>query len=200
VTDAEIVYTSILADRGRTLGTIDELNELADFVITGICLSSKPNFQDGFVYTESEVKIDTVYRGENMAAGDTIIVIESGGRSTYGEYAKHAPKVEKAFYTGEPMPSDYKFVQGKDGHFPLKEGEQVLLFLGDATGFIMSIEGPIYCIWGDYDGKLLLMPDGKTYANPLPSENDTIEFGEGTLTITVDELKEKVGKDKPTAK
>ncbi len=194
----DIVYSSILADRGRTL-TIKDLNELADFVITGVCLSSKPDYQEGFLYTVSEIKIDTVYRGENMASGDTITIIEMGGRSTYGEQAKHAPKVEKAFYTGEPMPSDGQFVQGMDGHFPLKEGEQVLLFLCDATGFIKSIEGPVYSIWGSYDGKLLLMPDGKTYANPLPSKNDTIEFGEESFKITVDELKEKIGKEKPKA-
>ena len=194
----DIVYSSILADRGRTL-TIKDLNELADFVITGVCLSSKPDYQEGFLYTVSEIKIDTVYRGENMASCDTITIIEMGGRSTYGEQAKHAPKVEKSFYTGEPMPSDDRFVLGMDGHFPLKEGEQVLLFLGDTTGYFKSIEGTTYCIWGDYDGKLFLQPDGVTYSTTLSSENDQLIFGEGTFKITVDELKEKIGKDKPAA-
>ncbi len=195
----DVAYGWSLGDRAVTLDTIEEFNEISDFVITGVCLSSEPDYQDGFLYTVSEIKIDTVYRGENLASGDTIIVIEVGGRSTYGEYHKNVPKVEKAFYTGEPSPDDKKYVYGLDGHFPLKEGEQVLLFLGDSTGFIKSIEGPAYGIWGDYDGKLLLMPDGKTYANPLPSENDTIEFGEESFKITVDELKEKIGKEKPKA-
>lgn len=198
VEEDDIVYSSILADRGRTL-TMKELNELADFVITGVCLLSGPVFQEGCVYTASKVKIDTVYRGENLASGDTITIIEMGGRSTYGEQAKHAPKVEKSFYTGEPMPSDDRFVLGMDGHFPLKEGEQVLLFLGDSTGFIRSIEGPAYGIWGDYDGKLFLQPDGVTYSTTLPSDNDKLIFGEGTFKITVDELKEKIGKEKPAA-
>ena len=196
----DVAYSWGLTDRFRTLDTLDELNEISDFVITGVCLSSRPFFEDTAFFTVSEVKIDTVYRGENLAAGDTIRVFEVGGRTTFGEYHKNVPKVEKAFYTGEPSPDDKKYVYGIDGHFPLKEGEQVLLFLGDSTGYFKSIEGTTYCIWGDYDGKLLLMPDGKTYANPLPSENDTIEFGEESFKITVDELKEKIGKDKPKAK
>ena len=198
--EEDIDYSYSLADRFRVLDSIDELNEISDFVITGVCLSSKPVYQDGFLFTVSEVKIDTAYRGENLAAGDTIIVLETGGRSTYGEYHKNVPKVEKAFDTGEPSPDDKKFVKGLDGHFPLKEGEQVLLFLCDSTGYMKSIEGPAYCIWGDYDGKLFLQPDGVTYSTSLPSENDQLIFGEGTLKITVDELKEKIGKWKPTAK
>ncbi len=90
------------------------------------------------------------------------------------------------------MPSDYKLVSGTDGYFPLKEGEQVLLFLTDATGFLDSAKGPAFSIWGAYDGKLFLQPDGVTYANPLPSNNGKLKFGEGKLKITVDELKTKV--------
>ena len=177
----DVAYSWSIGDRAITFDTIEEFNEISDFIITGVCLSSRPVFDNEFLFTASEVKIDTVYRGENVAAGDTIMVLEVGGRTTFGEYDKHSRKVEKAFYTGEPMPANKKLVRGHDGHFPLKEGEQVLLFLGDCTGYFKSIEGTTYCVWGDYDGKLLLMPDGKTYANPLPSKNDTIEFGEGTF-------------------
>ena len=196
----DVAYSWGLTDRFRTLDTLDELNEISDFVITGVCLSSRPFFEDTAFFTVSEVKIDTVYRGENLAGGDTISVLEVGGRTTFGEYHKNVPKVEKAFYTGEPSPDDKKYVYGLDGHFPLKEGEQVLLFLGDSTGYFKSIEGTTYCIWGDYDGKLFLQPDGVTYSTTLPSENDQLIFGEGTLKITVDELKEKIGKEKPAAK
>ncbi len=195
----DVAYSWSLGDRAITLDTIEEFNEISDFVITGVCLSSRPFFEDTAFFTVSEVKIDTVYRGENLATGDTISVLEVGGRTTFGEYHKNVPKVEKAFYTGEPSPDDKKYVYGLDGHFPLKEGEQVLLFLGDSTGYFKSIEGTTYCIWGDYDGKLFLQPDGVTYSTTLPSENDQLIFGEGTFKITVDELKEKIGKEKPKA-
>jgi hypothetical protein len=193
----EIRYISNSTDK-LVYDSLDELNKDADFVVTGACISSKPVFQNNIVYTLSEFKIDSIFRGD-LTKGDTILIIEMGGRTTYGEYNKNCPGEKKAFETGDPMPSDYQMVTGIDGFFPLKEGEQVLLFLADSTGFIKSIEQQVFGIWGAYDGKLFLQPDGVTYARPLPSNNDKIEFGEDTLKITVDELKEKIGKEKPAA-
>ena len=192
-------YISNSADR-ISLGTFDKLNERADFIVTGVCISSKPVFRKDFLYTLSEIKINEVYRGDGLAKDNVILVMEWGGRTTFGEYQKNCNIEEKAFYTGEPLPSDYKLVTGMDGYFPLNENEQVLLFLGDETGFFENIKEPLYGIWGDYDGKLFLQPDGVTYSTTLPSENDQLIFGEGTLKITVDELKEKIGKEKPKAK
>lgn len=183
-------------DRERTLGTFDELNEIAEYVVTGVCVSSGPVFQNDTLYTISEVKLDSVYRGENLAAGDTIKIVEMGGRTTHGDYVKYCHIEKKAFETIEPIPYDHKVVVGTDGFFPLKEGEQVLLFLTDATGFIKSIEGPVFSIYGTYDGKLFLQPGGVTYARPLPGNTDKLQFGAGTLRITVDELKAKVKNQK----
>lgn len=188
----DVTYISNFADKSRTLDTFDKLNGVAEYVVTGVCVSSGPVFQNDTLYTISEVKLDSVYRGGNLAAGDTILIVEMGGRTTHGEYVKNCHIEKKAFETVEPVPSDYKIVMGTDGYFPLKEGEQVLLFLTDATGFLESIKGPVFSIWGTYDGKLFLQPDGVTYAFPLPSDNGKLKFGEGKLKITVDELKTKV--------
>ena len=195
----EVRYISNPTDK-LVYDSLDELNKDADFVVTGACISSKPVFQNNIVYTLSEFKIDSIFRGDKLTEGDTILIIEMGGRTTYGEYNKNCPSEKKAFETGDPMPSDYQMVTGIDGFFPLKEGEQVLLFLADSTGFIKSNEQQMFGIWGAYDGKLFLQPDGVTYARPLPSKNDQLIFGEGTLKITMDELKEKIGKEKPAAK
>ncbi len=195
----EIRYISNSTDK-LVYDSLDELNKDADFVVTGACISSKPVFQNNIVYTLSEFKIDSIFRGDKLTEGDTILIIEMGGRTTYGEYNKNCPGEKKAFETGDPMPSDYQLVEGIDGYFPLKEGEQALLFLVDASGFINGIDTPMFGIRGAYDGKLFLQPDGATYARPLPSKNDQLIFGEGTLKITVDELKEKIGKEKPAAK
>ena len=62
----------------------------------------------------------------------------------------------------------------------MKEGEQVLLFLGDTTGFLKEIDGTLYGIIGDYDGKLYLQNDG-TYKRPSPSETDEYVFEAGNL-------------------
>ncbi len=194
----EIRYISNSTDK-LVYDSLDELNKDADFVVTGACISSKPVFQNNIVYTLSEFKIGSIFRGDKLTEGDTILIIEMGGRTTYGEYNKNCPSEKKAFETGDPMPSDYQMVTGIDGFFPLKEGEQVLLFLADSTGFIKSNEQQMFGIWGAYDGKLFLQPDGVTYARPLPSKNDQLIFGEGTFKITVDELKEKIGKEKPAA-
>ena len=185
-------YMSSLSDK-ISLDTFDKLNSVAEYVVTGVCVSSGPVFQNDTLYTLSGVKIDRVYRGEELSPGETILVVEMGGRTTHGEYIKNCHIEKKAFETVEPVPDDYKIVVGMDGFFPLKEGERVLLFLADSTGFLKSVTERVFGIWGDYDGKLYLQPDGETYARPLPSKTDKLRFGEGTLTITAGELKEIAG-------
>ena len=187
----DIRYISNTSDR-YSIDTFDELNEIASYVVTGVCISSKPVFRKDLLYTLSEIQINDVYRGENLAKGNVILVMEWGGRSTYGEYEKNCHIEEKVFETGERMPPDQKLVTGMDGYFPLQENEQVLLFLGDATGFFENIKEPLFGIWGDYDGKLFLQPDGLAYSRPMPAQTDKLQFGGETLSITVDELKEKV--------
>lgn len=186
----DVRYISNISDR-YSINTFDQLNSISEYVVTGTCISSKPVFRKDLLYTISEIQINGVYRGDTLTKGDIILVIEWGGRTTYGDYYENCHIEEKAFETGERMPSDMKLVAGLDGYFPLKEGEQVLLFLGDETGFIEEIKEPLFGIWGGYDGKLFLQPDGVTYAKPLPAQTDKLQFGEGTFTITADDL-EKV--------
>lgn len=189
--DNDTRYISNSSDK-YSYETFDELNEIASYVVTGVCISSKPVFRKDLLFTLSEIEINDVYRGETIAKGDVILIIEMGGRTTYGDYEKNCHIEEKVFETGKRMPPDQKIIAGMDGYFPLQENEQVLLFLADGTGFIENIKEPLFGIWGDYDGKLFLQPDGLAYSRPMPAQTDKLQFGGETLSITVDELKEKV--------
>jgi len=139
------------------------------------------------MYTLSHVKVEEVFKGD-LKKGEEILIVELGGRTTFGEHEKNCDIEEKAFEQGkERLPDDYKLVTGVDGFFSLKEGEQVLLFLGDESGFLKEVTEPLYSIIGGYDGKLFLQEDG-SYARPLPNETDKLQFGEESLTITSEEL------------
>lgn len=131
-----------------------------------------------FLLQPNSALLGIIYR--NLTAGDIIQVVEMGGRDTFGEYSKHCFTDEKDFET-LTYPDSYKVVCGADGFWPMKEGEQVLLFLGDTTGFLKEVDGTLYDIIGDYDGKLYLQSDG-TYSRPSPSETDEYVFEAENLT------------------
>lgn len=187
VDEGETRYISNHLNRLKIFTTFDQLKDEARAVFTGTCISSQPVFQNDTLYTLSEIKIKTVYKG-NFAVGDTILIFEMGGRTTYGEYEKGCHLDEKAFEQGgERMPDDQKMVIGDDGFFPLQVNEEVLLFTRSATDFLQGAKESQYGIVGAYDGKLFLQEDG-SYARPLPNETDKLQFGEGTLTITAEQL------------
>ena len=169
--------------------TINGLKAYAPFVFTGTCISSKPVFQNDMVYTLSTVKVTQVIKGP-FAAGDTVSIVEMGGRTTQGEYSKNFnPEEGKVFSasTAEQLPDDYKLVYGFDGYFAMKEGDKVLCFAGDSSGFLKNVSEPLYGVVGSYDGKFLLQADG-SYAKPVPSETDTPVFNEKSSRITIEEL------------
>ena len=183
---SDTLYSYWKTSRAKVYRSIDELAETSAVIITGECVSAKAVYQMDNIYTLSEIRIIEVYKGQ-INAGDIIQVIEMGGRDTYGEYSKHCFTDEKDF-TELTYPDYFKVVCGADGFWPMKEGEQVLLFLGDTTGFLKDIDGTLYDIIGDYDGKLYLQSDG-TYSRPSPSETDEYVFEEGNLTADTETLK-----------
>lgn len=187
IEDGNVQYISSTTSREAYYNTFEELEKVAGFIITGECISAEPIFQNDTLYTLSKIKISQVYKG-NLIAGDTILVTENGGRTTYGEYVKGCAIEEKAFeQISERLPDDYSIVEGLDGYYTLKTGEQVLLFVGDVSGFLKTVEGPLYGIHGDTDGKLFLQDNG-AYARPIPSETDTHIFGKDSLVISVNQL------------
>ena len=183
---SDMLYSHWETTRAKVYRSVDELAETSAVIITGECVSAKAVYQMDNIYTLSEIRIIEVYKGQ-INAGDIIQVIEMGGRDTYGEYSKHCFTDEKDF-TELTYPDYFKVVCGADGFWPMKEGEQVLLFLGDTTGFLKDIDGTLYDIIGDYDGKLYLQSDG-TYSRPSPSETDEYVFEEGNLTADTETLK-----------
>jgi hypothetical protein len=187
VDDNNTRYISNSLSRKGAYITFESLNKVSSNIIAGICISSKPKFQNNTLYTLSEVKITHVYKG-NFEIGDVILIEELGGRTTFGEYEKGCNIEQKVFETGlDRISSDSIIVVGNDGYFPLKNSDEVLLFVDDTKGFLKDIKEPVYGIWGTYDGKLYLQEDG-SYARPLPTLTDNFEFGEGTLKIGIDEL------------
>ena len=183
---SDALYSYWKTARAKVYHSIDELAEASSVIVAGECVSAKAVYQMDNIYTLSEIRIIDVYK-ENLTAGDIIQVVEMGGRDSYGEYSKHCFTDEKDFET-LTYPDSYKVVCGADGFWPMKEGEQVLLFLGDTTGFLKEVDGTLYDIIGDYDGKLYLQSDG-TYSRPSPSETDEYVFEAENLTVDTETLK-----------
>lgn len=173
-----------ISDRARFFLTLPELDEAAEVVITGECVSANPVFQNDTLYTLSQIKVDQVLKG-NLTSGSDVFLVEMGGRVTNGEYNKgcNLPPIPKS---AEAI-VDKPIVMGSDWYYPLKEGEKVLLFACDSSGFLKAFDQPLYAVVGDYDGKLFLQ-DGGSYAKPLPAETDKHVFGNGSLIITKNEL------------
>ena len=185
-------YISNQTSREKPYNSVEKLVEVSGFIFSGECVSSKPVYQNNNFYTLSEVKVYHTYKGK-LAVGDIVQVFEIGGRTTFGDYVKGCAIEEKAFeQASDRLPDEYGIVEGIDGYFPLKTGEQVLLFAGDASGFLKMTDKPLYGIHGDYDGKLYLQDDG-TYARPIPSETDNFVFGKESLVISVNQLKNSIG-------
>jgi hypothetical protein len=187
VDESNTRYFSNHLSRAGVFASYDSLDKVASNIIEGKCISARPLYQNNRLYTISEIEIVRVFKG-SLSIGDVIKLWELGGRSTYGEYVKGCNIEPKAFETGSERISDAKnIVVGYDGYFPLKGEEQVLLFIDETKGFIKSITEPVYGVWGDYDGKYYKQDNG-SFSRPLPASTDTLVFGEGSLTISLDDL------------
>lgn len=175
-----------ISDRAKSFLTLPELDMSAEVVITGECIKAEPVFQNDTLYTLSQIKVVQVFKG-NITSGDSLFFVEFGGRVTNGEYNKgcNLPPIPKS----AQATVDKEIVYGIDWYYPLKEGENVLLFAGDSSGFLAEFDQPLYAVIGDYDGKFFLQDNG-SYAKPLPAETDKHVFGDGSLIITADKLKE----------
>ncbi|MBQ6426349.1 MAG: hypothetical protein IJJ92_06110 [Clostridia bacterium] len=181
----DTLYSYWKTTRVKVYRSVDELAEVSTLIVAGECVSARPVYQTDMIYTLSEIRITDSYKGK-ISPGSIIQVVEMGGRDSYGEYSKHCFIDEKDF-TKLTYPDYFKVVCGADGFWPMKKGEQVLLFLGDTTGFIKDLDGTLYDIIGDYDGKLYLQPDG-TYKRPSPSQTDEYVFDPGNLTANIEAL------------
>ncbi len=186
-TDSDTLYSYWKTSRAKIYRSINELADASALIVTGECVSARPVYQMDMIYTLSEIRVSECYKGE-LSTGEVIQIVEMGGRDTYGEYSKHCFTDEKDF-TKLTYPDHFKVVCGADGFWPMKEGEQVLLFLGDTTGFLKDTDGTLYDIVGNYDGKLYLQPDG-TYQRPSPTETDEYVFDEGTLSADIGTLEQ----------
>lgn len=175
-----------ISDRASFYLTLSELDAAAQAVMTGECVSAEPVFQNDTLYTLSQIKVGQVFKGD-LTSGDHVFFVEMGGRVTNGEYNKgcNLPPIPKSAQSTV----DKQIVVGSDWYYPLKEGEKVLLFAGDSSGFLKEFDQPLYAIIGDYDGKLFLLDDG-SYAKPLPAETDKHVYGDNSLVITIKELEE----------
>ncbi len=180
-------YISTSLDRNKEYSDFKSL-KIAPYVFTGVCISSQPVFQNNTLYTLSKLKLTEVFKG-NLRVGDAVSVVEIGGRTTYGEYKKECNITPKSFEVGDDsIPDDYNVVVGTDGFFPLEKDDEVLLFVGDSSGFLKDFNEPLFDIIGAYDGKLY--PSSKdTYSRNSPSSTGVRTFAKSTLEISKEELK-----------
>ena len=186
----DATYISMMSDRLKGYDSIEDLDAKADAVFTGECVSAEPVFQNMTLYTLSKIKVEEVFRGD-ISKGDILSFVEYGGRVTNSEYTKGCEIPEKEFAKNAPgMPGNQKLVVGLDGFFPCRENETMLVFAEDVGKFLDGFDVPLYGFIGGYDGKLFPREDG-SYAKPLSGKTDKRVFGEGSLVITLDELKSR---------
>lgn len=190
IVEAEDVrYVSLLTDKIKSYNNISELDARAVLVFTGECISADPVFQNTTLYTLSKIKVDEVFKG-TISSGDILSFVEVGGRVTNAEYSKGCELREKFAEGTTEYSEDQKLTVGMNGFFPFQEGERVLLFASDANGFLEEYDTPQYDIIGGSDGKLFARENG-SFNRPLASETDKYVFGDTSLIITMDELKQK---------
>ena len=187
VTEDGTMYVSSTTSR-MIPRSMNELVNVADNIFSGLCVSSEPVFQNDFLYTLSKVQVTAVFKGA-FQVGDIVPVIEMGGRTTIGEYRKETTVEIKDFdHYDDSIPADTKLVEGMDGFFPLKVEDNVLLFAADASGFLNNFTGPLYSIYGDYEGKMYFRNEN-VYARNTPSNTDKITFDDISASISLDELR-----------
>ncbi len=185
-TENKTRYISTSLDRIKKYSDFDSL-KIAPYVFTGICISTQPVFQNNTLYTLSKLKLTEVFKG-NLSVGDTVSVVEIGGRTTYGEYKKECNITQKSFEVDDSIPDDYNVVVGTDGFFPLEKDDEVLLFVGDTNGFLKNFKEPLFSIFGEYDGKFY--SSGKdAYSRSSPSSSGVRTFAKNTLKISKEQLK-----------
>lgn len=181
------MYVSSTSSR-MTPYSMNELVNAADNIFAGLCVSSEPVFQNDMMYTLSKVQVTEVYKGA-FQAGDIVTILEMGGRTTIGEYRKETTVEIKDFdQYDDTISPDTKLIEGIDGYYPLKVDDNVILFAGDTSGFLKDYDGPLYDIYGDYEGKMYFRNEN-IYARNTPSNTDKITFDDTSASISLDELK-----------
>ncbi len=149
-------HVTITTDRDKSYETAEELEENASLIISGECFSSAPVYQNDTLYTLSQVVIDEVHKSPDNFDTSTVNIVEMGGRTTFGEYAKNVQTGEKSFDQGENQyPANAQLIIDIDGHSALEVGDEVLLYLSSADGFLEDFPAPLYSIVGDYEGKII---------------------------------------------
>lgn len=185
--EKNVKYVSQYLDKAKSYNNITDLNKDSKLVFIGECVSAEPVFQNLTLYTLSKIKVDKVIKGD-ISKGDIIPIVEVGGRVTNGEYSKGCEIPEKDFEKdATKLPDDQQLVVGVDGFYTFRQGEKVLIYAQDVSGFLENFNEPLYGITGGYDGKLFKQEDG-TFKRPLAGKTDKHDFGKNSLVITMDEL------------
>ena len=183
----EVHYIDNHASMMKLPSSLEELYQQSEFVVTGEVIASGTIFQNDTMYTLQQFAVESVYKGD-MEAQSQILIVEMGGTTTFGEYDRNTIKTVKDFETGAPRRDASTIViEGVNGHFPMTEGSEMLLFLVDTSGFIKNIDEKLYAVIGTYAGKLY-KTDEQTYRQAAPSSNAEISFEPDSLSITLNEV------------
>lgn len=183
----ETYYISTNASMMKLPSSVEELYQQSEFVVTGEVIAYEVIFQNDTMYTLQQFAVESVYKGD-MEAQSQILIVEMGGTTTFGEYDRNTIKTVKDFETGAPRrDANTIVIEGVNGHFPMAEGSEMLLFLVDTSGFIKNIDEKLYSVIGTYAGKLY-KTDEQTYRQAAPSSNAEISFEPDSLSITLNEV------------
>lgn len=180
-------YISNSSSRVKIYDDVNELATVAPYIVTGECISTSSIFQNETLYTLSQFKIEDVFKG-NLQPDSMIYIIEIGGRTTFSELEKGCNLNVKSFEkNAERLAGNYNVVIGTDGYFPLQKDEEVLLFLGDTSGFLEGFTEPLFDIFGTYDGKFYKQ-NNMTYVKSDASPTDNYIFSSDSPTIELTDL------------
>lgn len=176
-------------DKIKYLNTEDALvyYENLEVMVTGKCISVQTVFQNSTMYTVSTIQVSQVYKGD-ISSNEIISIVEMGGKTTHKEYIDGCNIPKKSFVTeSELIDDNTPVVLNFDGFYAMQENDEILLFLADSTGFIKSLEGKLYSVVGDFDGKLYKQEEN-IYSRPIYTDYLVSRLQYTTLTIDVNNL------------
>ena len=183
----EVYYIENHASMMKPPASLEELYQQSEFVVTGKVIASETIFQNDTMYTLQQFAIEAAYKGD-VESQSQILIVETGGTTTFGEYDRNTVKTVKEFETGASRrDANTMVIEGVNGHFPMTEGSEMLLFLVDTSGFIENTDEKLYSIIGTYAGKLYKTNE-QTYRQAAPSSNAEISFEADSLSITLSEI------------
>ena len=110
-----VIYVYGESARSAIFSTLEALVAEAECIVTGEVIASETIFRNTMLYTLQTFRVEASPSGD-FVAGDEILIVEMGGRTTQGDYDKNTDFSPKSFDIGSQNSSpDTIIVEGVDG-------------------------------------------------------------------------------------